>query len=214
MNALVRAPDRFGAACVGVALTGELLLGIAPKADRMTWALENLPVWIGVLAWWFTRERFRLSHLCLALFTVHALILMVGGHYTYAEVPLGDWVRDGLGLARNPYDRLGHLAQGFVPALFARELLLRVARVPRSRWLPVLAVCAALAFSAFYELVEWWTALLTGEAAEAFLGTQGDPWDTQWDMFLALVGAVSSVVLLSRAHERSIDALGAGALRR
>ncbi|MCY3001614.1 MAG: DUF2238 domain-containing protein [Planctomycetota bacterium] len=214
MSEPARPHDRFGAACVAFTLAAELLLGLAPEADRLTWALENAPVWIGIVAWWLSRGRFRLSHLCLALFTVHALILMVGGHYTYAAVPLGDWVRDGLGLARNPYDRLGHLAQGFVPALFARELFLRVARVPRSWWLPVLAVCAALAFSAFYELVEWWTALLTGEAAEAFLGTQGDPWDTQWDMFLALVGAVSSLTLLSRAHDRSIDALGAGALRR
>ena len=182
----------------------ELALGISPKADRMTWALENAPVWIGLVAWWTTRRRFQLSRLCLSLLAIHAVILMVGGYYTYAKVPVGDWVRESLGLARNHYDRLGHFAQGFVPAILVRELLLRVAKLPRSAWLPVLVVCVCLAFSAFYEFIEWWTALLSGAAAEAFLGTQGDPWDTQWDMFLALVGATVSLVTLSRAHDRSM----------
>src|SRR5262245_49645833 len=163
----------------------------------MTWALENAPVWIGLAAWLATRRRFRLSRLCLSLLALHAVILMVGGYYTYAKVPLGDWVKDALGLARNHYDRLGHFVQGFVPAILVRELLLRVAKLPRSRWLPVLVVCVCLAFSAFYELIEWWTALISGTAAEAFLGTQGDPWDTQWDMFLAFMGAIVSLATLS-----------------
>ncbi|MFN3409694.1 MAG: DUF2238 domain-containing protein [Limisphaerales bacterium] len=198
------AEDRFAAGCVALVVVLGLVLGIAPKADRLTWALENAPVWIGIAAWLWTRRDFQLSRLCLVLFTLHAVILMVGGHYTYAMVPLGDWVKDWLGLERNHYDRLGHFAQGFIPVIFVRELLLRVARLPRSRWIPVLAVCACLAFSAFYELIEWWTALLTGEAATDFLGTQGDPWDTQWDMFLALCGAVVALLTLSRWHDRSM----------
>ena len=141
------------------------------------------------------------------LFTLHAIILMVGGHYTYAKVPLGDWVKDWFGLARNHYDRLGHFAQGFVPAIFVRELLLRVAKLPRSRWIPVLVVSVCLAFSACYEFIEWWTALLTGDKATDFLGTQGDPWDTQWDMFLAFCGAIAAMLLLSRWHDRSMAAV-------
>lgn len=196
--------DRFAAACIVVVVLLEILLGISPKADRMTWAMENAPVWIGIIAWLWTRKQFQLSRLCLVLFTLHAIILMVGGHYTYAKVPLGDWVKDWLGLARNHYDRLGHFAQGFVPAIFVRELLLRVAKLPRSKWIHVLVVCACLAFSAFYEFVEWWTALLTGDAATDFLGTQGDPWDTQWDMFLAFCGAILAMIFLSGPHDRSI----------
>jgi len=202
-----RSHDRFAAVCVGLVVLLEVVLGFAPEADRMTWALENFPVWIGVVAWLWTRKRFQLSRLCLVLFSVHAVILMVGGRYTYAKAPPGEWVRDAFDLSRNHYDRLGHLAQGFVPAIFVRELLLRVARVPRSRWLPTLVVCACLAFSAFYEFIEWWAALLTGEAATDLLGTQGDPWDTQWDMFLAFVGAIAALASLARAHDRSIEAV-------
>lgn len=196
--------DRFAAGCIALVVMFEIVLGIAPKADRMTWAMENAPVWIGIIAWLWTRKDFQLSRLCLVLFTLHAIILMVGGHYTYAKVPLGDWVRDWLGLARNHYDRLGHFAQGFIPAIFVRELLRRVAKLPRSRWIPVLVVSVCLAFSAFYEFIEWWTALLTGDAATDFLGTQGDPWDTQWDMFLAFCGAILGLFTLSRLHDRSM----------
>jgi putative membrane protein len=196
--------DRFAAICIALVALLEIALGISPKADRLTWAMENAPVWIGILAWLWTRKQFQLSRLCLVLFVLHAIILMVGGYYTYAKVPLGDWVRDWLGLARNHYDRLGHFAQGFIPAIFVRELLLRVAKLPRSRWIPVLVVCACLAFSAFYEFIEWWTALLTGDAATDFLGTQGDPWDTQWDMFLAFGGAIVAQLALPRFHDRSI----------
>lgn len=203
--------DRFAVAVISAVLALNLALGLAPQADRLTWVLENAPVWIGVALWFATRRRFQLSRLCLGLLGLHAVILMVGGHYTYARVPLGDWAKDWFGFTRNHYDRLGHFAQGFMPAILVRELLLRVARLPRSRWIPVLVVSVCLAFSAFYEFIEWWTALLTGDAATDFLGTQGDPWDTQWDMFLALVGAVTALALLARRHDRSMAAAEARA---
>jgi putative membrane protein len=201
--------DRFAAGCIAFVVALEIVLGISPKADRMTWAMENAPVWIGIIAWLWTRKRFQLSRLCLVLFTLHAIILMVGGYYTYAKVPLGDWVKDWLGLARNHYDRLGHFAQGFIPAIFVRELLLRVAKLPRTRWIPVLVVSVCLAFSAFYEFIEWWTALLTGDKATDFLGTQGDPWDTQWDMFLAFCGAIVAMTILPRLHDRFMKSVEA-----
>lgn len=184
----------------------QVLLGWSPSADRLTWALENLPVWIGMVAIGFTYRKFPLSDLCLVLLAVHSLILAVGGHYTYAKVPLGDWARDTFHLARNHYDRLGHIAQGFVPAILVRELLVR--KLKLNGWsLPWLTVACCLAFSAFYELIEWWTALVSAEAASAFLGTQGDVWDTQWDMFLALAGSVAALLLLSRWHDRSMQKL-------
>ncbi|MGH7350253.1 MAG: DUF2238 domain-containing protein, partial [Candidatus Rokuibacteriota bacterium] len=132
---------------------------------------------------------------------------LLGGHYTYAEVPLGFWIRDLFGLARNHYDRLGHLAQGFVPAVVVREVLIRRSPLGSGKWLTFLVLCVGLAISALYELVEWWAALLGGEDAEAFLGTQGDQWDTQWDMFLALVGAAAALALLARLHDRQIATL-------
>jgi putative membrane protein len=154
-----------------------------------------------------TRRRFPLTPLAYRLIFVHALILMLGGRYTYAEVPLGFWVRDALGLARNHYDRLGHFAQGFVPAIVAREILVRKSPLRRDGWLFFLVACVCLSVSAIYELVEWWTAVATGEAATAFLGTQGDPWDTQWDMFLALLGALTAQLTLARVHDRQLDRL-------
>jgi putative membrane protein len=180
--------------------------GIAPH-DRFTWFLEVAPVLIGLPLVLLTARRFPLTPLLYALLALHAVILMVGGRYTYAEVPLGDWVRDAFGLARNHYDRLGHFAQGFVPAILAREILWRRSPLRGSRWLPLVVVAICLAFSAFYELIEWWTALATGEGATAFLGTQGDPWDTQWDMFLALVGACTALATLSRVHDRQLRRL-------
>jgi putative membrane protein len=177
--------------------------GIAPH-DRFTWFLEVAPVLVGVPLAVLTHRRFPLTPLLCVLLAVHAVILMVGGRYTYAEVPLGNWVRDAFGLARNHYDRLGHFAQGFVPAILAREILWRRSPLRGSGWLPLVVVAICLAFSAFYELIEWWTALATGEGATAFLGTQGDPWDTQWDMFLALVGAVTALATLSGVHERQL----------
>jgi putative membrane protein len=197
-----RQPEWVG---IGLVILLEVWLGIAPQADRLTWALENAPVGIGLVLWWRTRASFQLSPLCFWLLCFHALILMVGGHYTYAKVPLGDWLKDWFGFARNHYDRLGHFAQGFIPAIFVRELLLRVAKLPPSRWIPFLVISVCLAFSAFYELIEWWTAVFTGDAANDFLGTQGDVWDTQWDMFLALCGSLVATLCLSKLHDASMQ---------
>jgi putative membrane protein len=183
-----------------------LVSGIAPH-DRLTWLLEVAPILIAVPVLVARARRFPLTPLAYRLIFVHALILMLGGHYTYAEVPLGDWVAEALGLARNPYDRLGHLAQGFVPAIVVREILIRRSPLRPGKWLTFLVVCVCLAISAAYELVEWWSALLGGENADAFLGTQGDQWDTQWDMFTALVGAIAAVALLGRYHDRQIARL-------
>ena len=142
------------------------------------------------------------------LIFVHALVLILGAHYTYSRVPLGFWVQDAFDLARNHYDRLGHLAQGFIPGILAREILLRCSPLVRGKWLFAVSVAFCLAFSAFYEMIEWWAALIAGKNADAFLATQGDPWDTQWDMFMALIGACSALVLLSRLHDRALARLG------
>jgi putative membrane protein len=173
-----------------------------------TWLLEVAPIFIAVPILVATARRFPLTPLAYRLLFVHALILMLGGHYTYAKVPLGFWMQDALHLARNHYDRVGHFAQGFVPAIVAREILLRRSPLRPGKWLFFLVVCVCLAISASYELIEWLAALLGGSSADAFLGTQGDAWDTQWDMFMALVGALSALVLLSRVHDRQIDRLG------
>jgi putative membrane protein len=184
--------------------TGLLVLsGIRPH-DRFTWLLEVAPILIGVPILAGTHRRFPLTPLVYRLLFLHAVILMVGGHYTYAEVPAGFWVKDALGLSRNHYDRLGHFAQGFVPALLAREILLRKTPLRPGGWLFTLVTAICLATSASYELVEWLTATLTGEAATAFLGTQGDVWDTQWDMFLALAGALAAQLALGRPHDRQL----------
>ncbi|MFI9004614.1 DUF2238 domain-containing protein [Streptomyces sp. NPDC053541] len=175
--------------------------------DPTTWLLETVWVTVGLPLAIVLRRRFALSGLLCGLLAAHALVLIVGGHYTYAEVPAGGWVRDWLGLERNPYDRFGHLMQGFVPAILVRELLVRTSPLRGSRWLAPLAVCACLAFSAVFEMLEWAAAVTGGEAADAFLGTQGDVWDTQWDMFCALIGAVCSLMLLSRLHDRSLGRL-------
>jgi putative membrane protein len=172
-----------------------------------TWVLEVAPIFIVAPILVLTARRFPLTPLVYRLLFVHALILMVGGHYTYAKVPLGFWVQDAFGFARNHYDRLGHLAQGFVPAMLTREVLLRRSPLQRGKWLAFLVVCVCLALSATYELVEWLAAVLGGSAADAFLGTQGDVWDTQWDMFMALIGATSALLLLSRVHDRQIARL-------
>jgi putative membrane protein len=181
--------------------------GIGPF-DRATWWMEVAPVLIGVPFLVATSRRFPLTPLVTSLLAFFALILMVGGHYTYAEVPLGFWFRDLLDLSRNHYDRLGHLTQGFVPALVAREVLHRCTPL-RGGWLGFLSGCVALSTSALYELIEWWAALLGGESADAFLGTQGDVWDTQWDMFLAMCGAAVSLTLLSAVHDRQLQQLEA-----
>jgi len=177
-------------------------------ADYFTWFLEVLPAIIGLLVLLATRKSFPLTPLVYVLILVHCVILMVGGHYTYAEVPLFDWIRDSFGLARNNYDKVGHFAQGFIPAMVAREILIRKKVVLVRSWLAFLVVCFCLAFSAFYELIEWAVALASGESAEAFLGTQGYVWDTQSDMGFALVGAVSALLLLSRLHDRQLRNAG------
>jgi putative membrane protein len=178
-------------------------------AEPGTWVLEVFPIFLALPLLVATAKRFPLTPLAYRLLFVHALILMVGGHYTYAKVPLGFWVQDALHLGRNHYDRLGHFAQGFVPAIVAREVLLRRSPLQRGKWLFFLVTCVCLAISASYELIEWLAALLGGSSADAFLGTQGDVWDTQWDMFTALVGALSALVLLPRIHDRQLDRLSA-----
>jgi len=175
--------------------------------DRFTWFLETAPIFIAVPILVATRRRFPLTPLAYRLILVHACILMLGGRYTYAEVPLGYWMEDAFGFARNHYDRLGHFAQGFVPAIVAREILIRRSPLRSGKWLFFLVTSVCLAVSACYELVEWWTAVATGEAATAFLGTQGDPWDTQWDMFLALIGALAAQLTLARGHDQAIASL-------
>lgn len=172
--------------------------------DRFTWWLESIPVVAGVPLILVFQKRFPLSSLLLILLWLHCVLLVVGGHYTYARVPLGEWARDWFGWTRNNYDKLGHFTQGFVPALLTRELLVRTSPLKGSRWLGLLVVCVGLAFSALYELLEWAAALASGAAADDFLGTQGDPWDTQTDMALALVGAVVALLALSRVHDRSL----------
>ncbi len=177
--------------------------------DYPTWWLEVLPAMAALVLLAVTRGHFPLTPLLYFLVLVHAVILMVGGHYTYAEVPLGDWVRDWSGGERNNYDKLGHLAQGFVPAIAAREILIRLDVLNKRGWLWLFVVSICLAFSAFYELLEWWAAALAGEGADSFLGTQGYVWDTQSDMFLALLGAIAALLMLSRAHDRQLARLPA-----
>jgi putative membrane protein len=184
--------------------------GIGPH-DRLTWWLEVAPVLIALPLIAATHARFPLSALASVLIALHAVVLCVGGHWTYARVPAGAWVQEWLGWQRNPYDRLGHLAQGFVPAIVAREVLLRTSPLRPGAWLAVLGTAVVLAISALYELVEWWAALLADGGAVEFLGTQGDVWDTQWDMFLALCGAVVALATVGRAHDRSLRRLREGA---
>lgn len=180
--------------------------GAHPR-DRLTWYLEVMPAFIGLIILASTYRRFRLTDLAYQLIWLHALVLLIGGHYTYAEMPLFNWLRDAYGLDRNYYDRVGHVFQGFVPAIVAREILLRLSPLQRGKWLFFIVVSVCLAISAVYELIEWRVAVSTGEAATAFLATQGDVWDTQWDMFLALVGAIVSLLLLSRWHDRQLASL-------
>ena len=193
-------------ALLGAAALVLVWSGVQPL-ERGTWWLEVAPVLIGVPLLVISFSRFRLSPLLYRLLFLHAVTLMVGGHYTYAQVPIGFWAQDSLDLSRNHYDRVGHLAQGFVPAILAREILLRRSPLRRGKWLFFLVVSVCLAFSALYELIEWWAALVGGDSAESFLGTQGDVWDTQWDMFLALLGSIAAQVLLRGVHDRSMAGL-------
>ena len=187
--------------------TGVLLWsGFEPK-DTVTWLLEVSPAVIAAIVLFATRQRFPLTRLAYVLILVHCVILMVGGHYTYAEVPAGDWFRELFDPPRNNYDKLGHLAQGFIPAIVTREVVIRLQVFNSAAWRNFFIVCFCLAVSAFYELIEWWVALLSDEAADAFLGTQGYVWDTQSDMFFALVGAVLALALLGRLHDRQLAEL-------
>lgn len=201
---LEQKPTLFFLLCVFVAA---LAWSAVRPHDYFTWILEVFPALIGLAALALTYPRFQFTTLVYTLITLHCCILFAGGHYTYAEVPLGNWARDFFHLARNDYDRLGHFAQGFVPALIAREVLLRKRIVIRRGWLFFLVVSICLAVSAAYELLEWRVAVAGGSSADAFLGTQGDPWDTQEDMATALVGAVVALLVLSRWHDRLIAKL-------
>jgi len=201
---IARPPRRAEAWLLAILVVGALTWsGVAPK-DRMTWFLEVVWVIIGlplVVANW---RRFPLTRLLCWLLVAHAWVLIYGGAYTYAETPMGFWLRDTLGFERNPWDRVGHFMQGFVPVILARELLLHCTPLRRGGWLIYLTLAAALSFSAFFELIEWWAALAFGADADAFLATQGDVWDTQWDMFLCLCGAALSLLLWSRLHDRQL----------
>ena len=193
---------------LGIAIVALIVSGIAPK-DRLTWLLEVIWVIVAIPVIALNWRRFPLTRLLSWLLVAHALVLIHGGAYTYAETPLGFWLRDtfaalGLDVERNPWDRVGHLMQGFVPAILARELMLRCTPLQRGGWLFYLVLAACLSFSAFFELIEWGSALIYGADADAFLATQGDVWDTQWDMFLCLAGAVLSLLLWSRLHDRQL----------
>lgn len=177
--------------------------GIGPK-DQFTWFLEVLPALIGLVLIVISFQHFELTRLLYNLILLHSIVLMVGGHYTYAEVPLFDNIADWMGSERNNYDKVGHFFQGFVPALLAREILIRKSIVNGKAWLNIIIVTICLAFSAFYELIEWWVAIASGENAEAFLGTQGYIWDTQSDMALALLGAIISIIVLAKYHDRQL----------
>ncbi|HEC58207.1 hypothetical protein LCGC14_0495520 [marine sediment metagenome] len=190
-------------------LVSLILSGIDPVADRLTWLLETFPVMIGLLVLGSTFRRFPLTILSYRLFAIFGLILIIGGYYSYAANPLFDWIQVEFDLARNHYDRMGHFMQGVVPAIVGRELLLRTSPLQRGKWLFAIACAISLAISASYELIEWWTAVINEQAAEAFLGTQGDNWDAQWDMFLALCGSVVAQLTLSRTHDRQLKALDA-----
>ena len=199
--------QRFAPAVWVVVFLAVFVWSAIGPADRATWVLEVLPAVIGfaLVVWCFFR--YPLTPLVYFLILVHAIILMVGGHYTYAEVPLFDWFRDWFDWERNNYDKLGHLAQGFIPAMVAREVVIRLDVFSSRRWAAFFIVCFCLALSAFYELIEWWVALLSDQAAEAFLGTQGYVWDTQSDMAWALSGAILSLILLGRFHDRQLQEL-------
>ena len=192
------------------ALVGVLLLwsGIHPF-ERSTWWMETAPIFLAAPVLFFTARRFPFTNLLYVLIALHAVILLVGGAYTYARVPLGFWMQDAFHLSRNPYDKLGHLAQGFVPALVAREIFVRQGIVKRGAWPSVLAVAIALSVSLIYELIEWGAAVAMGQGADAFLGTQGDPWDTQSDMGMAFLGATIAMLLFSTWQDRQIAALRA-----
>jgi putative membrane protein len=180
---------------------------IDPVADRLTWFMETVPVMIAIPILLLSHQRFPLTLVSVRVIAIFALILIIGGHYTYAENPLFNWIQDEFDLARNHYDRMGHFVQGVVPAMLGRELLLRTSPLKRGKWLFFLLCCVSLAVSACYEFIEWWAAVINDQAAEAFLGTQGDNWDAQWDMFLALTGSILSQLALATSQDRQLEDL-------
>lgn len=192
---------------LGIIFASVLIWSLIHPHDYFTWFLEAAPAIAGITIAALTYRRFPLSMLSYVLICIHAIVLLIGAHYTYAEVPLFDWIRDYLGGQRNSYDGVGHFVQGFIPAILAREILLRKTPLKRGGWLAVIVVSICLAISALYELIEWWVALLSGTAADAFLGAQGDVWDTQKDMALALVGSILALITLSSLHDKSIQSI-------
>jgi putative membrane protein len=204
MESPLRPDHRLPLACLAVAAAATALSRVGAR-DPSTWLMEVAPTLLAMPILVATYRRFRFTSLVYVALAIHAVILATGGHWTYAEVPLGFWIRDALGLSRNHFDRLGHLAQGFVPALVARELLLRTSPLRPGRWLAALVTLSVLGVSACYEFIEWWAAVLLGQGADAFLGTQGDPWDTQWDMFMALCGALLAQATLARWQDRQLE---------
>lgn len=201
--------DSLNAVLAALVVAALLVSGIAPH-DRPTWLMEVAPVLIALPLLILTRHSYPLTMLLAVLIALHALVLIVGGAYTYAHVPFGFWLQDILGTTRNPYDKIGHFMQGFVPALVAREILIRGRYVAGRRMTAFLCICIAMAISASYELIEWAAALLMGQGADEFLGTQGDPWDTQSDMFMALIGSTCAIATLSQWHDRQLARLTAG----
>lgn len=191
---------------VGLFLAGLVASAISPK-DYFTWFLEVFPAVIAFAVLLATHHRFRFTHLTYVCVLLNCYIMFVGGHYTYADMPLFNWIRDVFGQERNNFDKVGHFAQGFVPGLFVREIFIRFHVVARPRWLPFLVVCVCMTVSVFYEFLEWTVSVLTGDAAEAFLGTQGDVWDTQWDMLFALIGSTTAMLTMARWQDRQIAVL-------
>ena len=203
-HAIARPPTRAEAWLLAGITVLALVASFFIAKDRLTWLLEVVWAMVGLALISWRWSRFPLTRLLCWLLVLHALVLIHGGAHTYALTPGGFWLQDLLGTERNPWDRLGHWMQGFVPAILARELLLRLTPLRRGGWLVYLVLAACLSFSAFFELIEWWAALIYGGEADAFLATQGDVWDTQWDMFLCLCGAAASLLLLSRWHDRQL----------
>jgi putative membrane protein len=181
-----------------------LIISLILSHDKFTWVLEVFPILIGLPILFFTYKKFQLTNLVYVLLILHFIILSVGSIYTYAEVPLGFWMQDWFGFTRNNYDKIGHFAQGFIPAILARELLLKTSPLKKGKWLNFIIISIILAISAFYELIEWWTALSQGASAEAFLGLQGDQWDAQSDMLMALIGGIFALITLSKFHDKFI----------
>jgi putative membrane protein len=197
MNKIEKYPIWFSV-CTVLILLGSCLL----SNDRFTWIMEVFPILIGFPILFFTYKNFKLTRLLYILISIHFVILSIGGIYTYAKVPFGFWMQDWFGFHRNHYDRIGHFTQGFIPAMLVRELLIRTSPLRPGKWLSFIVVCICLAISATYEFIEWWSSVIQGASAEAFLGTQGDVWDAQWDMLFATIGAITAMVVLPKLHNK------------